>query len=104
MIRIRVEQIWDGIGQVGTTIFDVTAVLIGSGILALLVTLCLIWSSAWLLEKVASKFLARRSTSAGAVSGHGGSPRREAKGGQRRQHAADHHHAQYKHISEHGFS
>ena len=56
MIRIRVEQIWDAIGQIGTTMFDMTAVLIGSGILAALVTLCVIWSSAWLVEKVAPKF------------------------------------------------
>jgi hypothetical protein len=56
MICSSVEETWDYIGQVGTAIFDVMAFLTGAGIVALLVTLFVVWLTTRLVERLIPTF------------------------------------------------
>jgi hypothetical protein len=55
MIQVTEEQIWDA-STVGTAIFDVIALLIGSAVIAFLLALLTIWLIVELLKKIDPKF------------------------------------------------
>jgi hypothetical protein len=56
MIWPGLEETLDHIGQVSTAIFHVMAFLIGGGIVALLVTLFVVWLTTRLVERLIPKF------------------------------------------------